>query len=262
MTAACNSCRELIGGYVLDALDPAERELVRRHLETCAPCARELAELATLPALLDVAGSADAPPLRPPQRLEEAVLDDFARERRGDAAGGTSEADPARVIPTRASRRRLGRRPRWLAPALAAAACVLAAVVAVVAFDGSGDSGGSDGGGNAQARVYRVAMGPAGADPTAAGDARLYPGETGTGVHLQVSGLTPENYDYELWCVRDDGWKISAGTFRVDASGHADVHMTTAARPTEYDSLTIQAKPTGSSRGEHSVRVLSGRIRS
>ena len=97
MTAACQHCRDLIGGYVLDALEPAEREQVRMHIETCEPCAREHAELATLPALLDVADSADAVPLRPPPRLEEAVLDRFARERRfaregrAPAVGGASE---------------------------------------------------------------------------------------------------------------------------------------------------------------------------
>ena len=32
MTAACQHCRELIGGYVLDGLEPAEREQVRKLL--------------------------------------------------------------------------------------------------------------------------------------------------------------------------------------------------------------------------------------
>jgi hypothetical protein len=258
VTAACQTCRELIGGYVLDALEPAERELVRRHLETCEPCAREHAELATLPALLEVADSADAVPLRPPPRLEEAVLDRFARERRGTPAGGASERDAAEGAPPPRPRLRPGRRPRWLAPALAATACALVAAIAVVAFTGSGD----DGAGGRQARVYRVAMTGAGPAPMAAGEARLYPGDTGTGVHLEVSGLAPNSYDYELWCVRDDGWKISAGTFRVDASGRAEVRMTTAAKPTEYDGLSIQAKPRGATRDAHPVRVLSGRIKS
>jgi hypothetical protein len=258
MTAACHMCRELIGGYVLDALEPAERDMVRSHLETCEPCAREYAELATLPALLEVADSADAVPLRPPARLEEAVLDRFARERRGPRVGGAPERDLAVGAPPRRRGLRPGRRPRWLAPAFAAAACAIVAAIAVVAFQGGDDESGGQ-----QARVYRVAMVGAGPTPDAAGEAKLYPGEDGTGVHLEVSGLRPDAYDYELWCVRDDGWKISAGTFRVDAKGHADINMTTAAKPTEYDTLSIQAKPRRDAVGDvHPVDVLTGRIRS
>jgi len=265
VTAACQHCRELIGGYVLDALEPAEREQVRMHIETCELCAREHAELATLPALLDVADSADAVPLRPPPRLEEAVLDRFARERRfaregpGQAVGGASERDHAEGAPPPRRGLRPGRRPRWLMPSLAAAACAAVAAFAIVTFV---DDGGGGGAPAAQAKVYRVAMNGAGPAPGAAGEAKLYPGETGTGVHLEVSGLPSNAYDYELWCVRDDGWKISAGTFRVDSAGHADVQLTTAAKPTEYDGLSIQARPAGDAADARGVRVLTGRIKS
>ena len=260
MTAACQHCRELIGGYVLDALEPAERDAVRAHLQTCEPCAREHAELATLPSLLDSVDSVDAAPLRPPPRLEEAVLDRFARESRGMRAGGAPERDHAEGAPPPRRGARPGRRLRWLVPGLAAAAaCAAALALGIALFNGSNDS---TGGGGQQARVYRVAMNGAGPTPAAAGEAKLYPGETGTGVHLEVSGLKPKAYDYELWCVRDDGWKISAGTFRVDSTGHADVRLTTAAKPTEYDGLSIQARPTGKAANAHGVRVLTGRIKS
>ena len=259
MTAACHHCRELIGGYVLDALEPAEREQVRMHLESCEPCAREHAELATLPALLDAADSADAVPLHPPARLEEAVLDRFARERRAPVVGGASERDQAEGAPPPRRGTRPGRRPRWLMPSLAAAACAAVAALAIVTF---GDDGGSGAGAPvAQAKVYRVAMNGAGPAPGAAGLAKLYPGESGTGVHLEVNGLPSNAYDYELWCVRDDGWKISAGTFRVDSAGHADVRLSTAAKPTEYDGLSIQARPSGDAPDARGVRVLTGRIK-
>src|SRR4051812_35034561 len=256
MTAACQDCRDLIGGYVLDALESDETEMVRQHLVSCEACAREHAALATLPALLDAADSADAIPLRPPQRLEEAVLDRFARERRVPDVVGAPERDLVAVgAPPPQRRTRPGRRPRWLMPSLAAVACALVAAFAVVALnDGSGT-------GASQGKVYNVAMNGAGPTPGAVGEAKLYPGETGTGVHLDVSGLKPSAYDYELWCVRDDGWKISAGTFRVDSAGHADVRLTTAAKPTEYDGLSIQARPWGGSANTRGVRVLTGRIK-
>jgi anti-sigma factor RsiW len=256
VTASCDTCRELIGGYVLDALEPAERDLVRRHLETCAQCARENAELAAIPALLDVADSADAVPPRPPARLEEAVLDRFARESRG--------AGP----PVRAPRARINRRRRWLAPAAVALACALAALVAVMLVTDGDDGGGTDrraadAGALQSSRPmgYSVAMNGTGPLPGAVADVRLYPGETGTGVHLQASGLE-RRYDYELWCLRDDGWKVSAGTFRADSDGNADVRLTTAAKPSEYDSLAIQARPAGRGATARGPRVLAGRLRS
>lgn len=258
MTAACQHCRELIGGYVLDALEPAEREQVRMHIETCEPCAREYAELATLPVLLDAADSVDAVPLRPPARLEEAVLDRFARERRAQDVGGVSEREHAEGAPPPRRRLRPGRRPRWLIPSLAAAACACVAALAVATIDNGGGGAGAPA---AQAKVYRVAMNGAGPAPGAAGEAKLYPGETGTGVHLEVNGLPSSAYDYELWCVRDDGWKISAGTFRVDSAGHADVRLSTAAKPTEYDGLSIQARPSGGAATARGVPVLTGRIK-
>jgi anti-sigma-K factor RskA len=259
VTAACETCRELIGGYVLDALEPVELELVRRHLETCASCAREHAELAAIPALLDVADSADAVPPRPPARLEEAVLDRFARESRG--AGSPVRARTAR---------RNGLR-RWLAPAAAGLAFVLVALVAVLVLTGNGDdssparpvaAGDAGSAGSSRPIGYTVAMAGTGPLPGAAADVRLYPGETGTGIHLSASGLEPQRYEYELWCVRDDGWKVSAGTFRADANGNADVRLTTAARPSEYDSLAIQAHPAAGGANAGGPRVLAGRLRS
>jgi anti-sigma factor RsiW len=261
-TAACQVCRELIGGYVLDALEPDERELVRCHIETCDRCAQEHAELAALPALLELADSADAVPLRPPPRLEEAVLDGFARERRGASqpAGDTP-------VPQRAA---AARRRRWRLPAAAALACGVAAIVAAIALSG-GEATVGDGGGavgriagvatHPRPLVYRVGLTGEGPLPDAVAEARLYPGETGTGVHLRASGLKSGKYHYELWCVRDDGWKVSGGTFRADAAGNADVRLTTSAKPTQYDALAIEARPAGRGAAARGKRVLSGRLR-
>jgi anti-sigma-K factor RskA len=61
---------------------------------------------------------------------------------------------------------------------------------------------------------------------------------------LAVHGLhgSPDSL-YELWCLRDDGSKVSAGTFRVDANGNADVNLTTAAVPGEYHRLSVERRP-------------------
>ena len=49
---ACRELRQLLGVYVVGAIDPAERSLVDEHLGTCAACRDELAGLAGLPAML------------------------------------------------------------------------------------------------------------------------------------------------------------------------------------------------------------------
>ena len=78
--AACNDCRELMGGYVLEALEPAEMAAVARHLEACEACATEHQRLGAIPDLLDFAGGTEMVSERPPAQLEEAILDTFARE--------------------------------------------------------------------------------------------------------------------------------------------------------------------------------------
>jgi hypothetical protein len=49
---ACREFRQLLGVYVVGAIDPADRALVDEHLPTCADCRDELAGLAGLPAML------------------------------------------------------------------------------------------------------------------------------------------------------------------------------------------------------------------
>jgi anti-sigma-K factor RskA len=263
MTPACHAYRELIGGYVLDGLEPEERELVRRHMETCEPCAREHAELASIPVLLDLAGSADALPERPPARLEEAVLDQFARERRGVAGTTAGIAEeppaPASAAPAAAPRRARRSLPRFPRMPRIAVAGALACAVAVLLAATLIDSGGGDRSPGYRARLASALV------PGATGDARLYVHPAGTTVRLRISGLKPppgKAYNYELWCVRGDGWRVSAGTFRVDSNGNADVRLTTAAKPTEYDTLSVEAQPAGATSTTAGRRVMVGKISS
>jgi anti-sigma factor RsiW len=53
-----------LGAYVLGALAPSEQAAVERHLARCRSCAAGHAELAGLPALLDVAAGQAPPPDR------------------------------------------------------------------------------------------------------------------------------------------------------------------------------------------------------
>ncbi|HEV2450308.1 MAG TPA: zf-HC2 domain-containing protein [Streptosporangiaceae bacterium] len=49
---SCPEIRQLLGVYVVGAIDPSERALVDSHLSGCPGCREELASLAALPALL------------------------------------------------------------------------------------------------------------------------------------------------------------------------------------------------------------------
>jgi hypothetical protein len=73
---------------------------------------------------------------------------------------------------------------------------------------------------------------------TATADLRAV--EAGTSVRLRVSGLdlAPGN-GYELWCISKRGDWISGGTFRVSRGGRADVELTSAARPGDYERVLI-----------------------
>ena len=210
--SACDHIRTELGGYVLGALEPAEADAVREHLERCSECAREHASLAGLPALLTLAEPIEAaPPLAP--AVEERVLDAVARER--------SQPAPGRGA------RRLLRRPRVLIPALGAVAAAAVALVLVL------------GGGH---QPYDVALHPVGAS-TAAGHTQLESTKGGTMLHMWVKGLPADpNVVYEVRCDAPD-WSASAGTFRADANGRAVVVLTTAARRGDYDSIRVVRRP-------------------
>jgi hypothetical protein len=244
--ASCAECRELIGGYVLDALDADEMTAVRVHLADCPGCAAEHASLAEIPVLLDLAGSTETAAEHPPAQLEEAVLDRFAREH---------ATRPARR-PRRSRLRTLAQPLRRPLPAALAGALASAAVAAAIALTVGGSGTAQPGAGE----MFKASLTGAPVVPSATAVARLQTASSGTRVWLRVNGLKGRPEDlYQLWCVRDDGSKISAGTFRVDASGRADVRLTTAAAVGDYNRLSVErmARPPAQPGGQ---RVMTGEI--
>jgi hypothetical protein len=225
----CQQVRPLLGGYVLEALEPEEAEAVRAHLPNCPVCAAELASLAELPALLDLAAPVAQPdePLSPSS--EEALLDRFARE-----SGSTPPAQP----PPR--KRRGLRLPKiaWTRPRVAVVSALLAAGVAVGAMSALD----RDDSQMRMSRNYIVALKPGPAAPNAKARISLYRVKGGTGVKLWASGLQPGSMKvYEMLC-ESKHWTASAGTFRADANGKVVVRLTTAARVGEYDRVRVVTK--------------------
>jgi len=233
MSAACGDCRTLLGGYVLGALEPDEVEEVRRHLSHCSACAAEHGQLMGVPAMLDFADADEQPIVEPPPALEEAVLDRFAREHRGAAAHAPAKTRKGSLLER--MRRPLRHLSRPLPAALAGAAAAAAVTAALLVLPGSGDDPG---------RVYQAKLTGSTAAPGAKAWADLkVQDDAGTRVTLTVRGLKGDPGSvYELWCLRDDGAKVSAGTFRTDGDGWAKVSLTTAAVPGEYHRLSIERK--------------------
>jgi hypothetical protein len=223
--SGCRTHADLIGPYVLNALEPEEMESMRRHLASCPRCASEVRSLAELPALLDSA-RADDEIATPSPGLEEEVLDRFVRER---AAAGP--------------RRR--RWPRIAIPATAVAALVAGILVAVL----------PDGADTAYATADLWSL-PAGGG--AAGTAEAAEVATGTRVKLTAHDLpVSRGKAYELWCVRTDGRWIKGGTFRAHADGTAAAELTAAVRPGDYHVVVITRRSGGGLRG---AEVMRGKL--
>jgi len=214
---ACDDMRPAIGAYLLGALDPAEADEVRRHVEHCPDCAAEHDALAPLPGLLSVAGGAEAATAEPlPPAFEERLLDAFATER-------ALQPSRRRRLARLGGRRRL----RWMAAGLATASIAAAAAGLVL------------GGGEPPPPSYDVVLEGVGSATAASAGVQLESLDEGTELHMWVRDLpTGSPAVYEVLC-EAPGLRASAGTFRVDATGRAYVVLTTAARRGEYDSIRV-----------------------
>lgn len=197
----CDEVTLALGAYVLDALDPAERAAVDVHLRTCEQCRGELAELATLPALLSRLSLQDLGEALPTVVAPESLFDKVVASVRKDSA----------VV-------RLGwlrQRPaQALAAAAAAVVLVAGGVTALVELGGS--------------------SGPSAAVQTADGThgsvrmkVTLAAQAAGTALRVAVSGL-PEDEHCWLVAVADDGTRESVGRWVATYAGNAQVTGSTS----------------------------------
>jgi hypothetical protein len=230
----CAAYGQLIGGYVLGALDPAEMEEMRGHVAACPHCGPEADRLAALPGLLDRIEPADVPPPVLSAEVEEAVLDRFARER-----GARS----------RPRRRLLRRRP--LAALAGAAAALLAALLLISQLEGN----------DHQDAYASVALGGVASAEEAKASAQLDAVPAGTRIRLHAHGLprTPKP-EYEVWCIRADGRWVSGGTFRADSDGEAEAELTAAVEPGDYHTMVVTQRPPGAGEGARGEAVLRGAL--
>lgn len=202
-----------LGGYVLGALEPAERADFEEHLAGCERCQAEVAELRGLPELLEQA----TPPVEVPPSLRERT---FAAVERAAA--------------------QQRRRRRWRLALTAAAACL----VLVVAFAG-GYMLSQVGPFADRGRVIEFAL--AAPDGGAArATAKVRQVGDGLAITMEVSGLAPNppGSVYECWYVGPGDSlerpnRVSAGTFTVGADGRASLRMHSAADLQRYPAMGV-----------------------
>jgi hypothetical protein len=237
----CRDIRPELGGYVLGALEPEEAAAVRQHIDRCAKCASEHASLMELPGLLDLAQGIDAA-AGPAPTVEERVLDSVARVPRA-----------RHRRPRALARLRRPRRPLAIA-AVGLACAAIGAAAAVLVVPNSGEPQG-------EMPNYQVVLRGTAAMPQASARAALETVPGGTSVLLWVRGL-PGDSDaiYEVRCDKGN-YSMSAGTFRADREGRANITLTTAAQVGNYDRIrVVRHEWDPSTRKASETNVLTARL--
>jgi anti-sigma-K factor RskA len=190
--------------YVLGALSEEESRDFDRHLDSCAVCREEVAELHMVADALPAA----APQLKAPPQLRERVIASVRAQVRAQEA--TTAVGRAERRPSLGAGRLLRgerRAPRVAAAGLAAAAAAIAlALIALTAGSGTPSS-----------RVIRAQVSATGASAVL----RLSDGHA----MLDVSDLpqAPPNRVYEVWVKRGGAPQPTDALFTVTRSGAASV---------------------------------------
>lgn len=223
-------CGDDVAAYALGALEPAEAEAFRRHLEQCAVCRDELAAFEQVVRELPLA----ADQYRAPDTLRQRVL-------------GAVEAEP-KVTPD-AERRRTQPRRSWFS--VPRPAYALAALVAVVAITIGALVLGSSG--SSTTRIYKAQV----------------TGSTGT-AQVRVSGghaelvvrhfsPPPPGKIYEVWLGRPNrSPQPTSALFSVTAKGAGNVDVPGNLRG--VDLVIVTPEPPGGSRVPTHSPVLSARL--
>ena len=212
--------RNLLGPYVMGALEPREDREVEDHLRECAGCREEANELRIVhERLLDLAHATQ----EPPQDLEECVV--FG-------------------IPRREARRRL---PSWVAAV--AAVCVLAVLGTVFVPDLSGGRA-----------LASATLTPTDLAPDAGGEVSVKDAGENMEVRLEAWGLPQCEGDryYELWLVEGEE-RVSAGSFTVGPSGRVEVNMNAPDFAGSYPAVGITYEHDKDPRASD-AKMLSGEL--
>lgn len=212
---------DLVGAYVLDAVDDRERAEFEEHLADCPDCLREVAELSE-----PVVGLSAGLEELPPEGLRSRLLDRIAQEpqgghgpQEGHETQESQEGQGQEVLPE-APEDELGRRRQradepssserraWWA-GIAAAAAVVVGAVAVTQWVTNEPQ-------QPIVAVQDVLEAPDAERSTETIDGMTVSVVTAASLERSVflaEGIepAPEGQDYQLWFVHEDGTAVSAG---------------------------------------------------
>jgi anti-sigma-K factor RskA len=215
---------ELLGPYVLGELSAEEERELERHLAGCSECQDELARARQIHVLLRELAAGGPPP-----ELKARVL--------GRARG---------EMPARS-------RGGWRLWVPAAAALLLAAILGMwllqaIVEDSSGE----------------VALTATALAPGASGDLRGEKIGQNLQIELEVQELPRLSKDeyYEMWYAREDGGRISCGTFRAQPEGKTTVTLTAPVSAVSYPIIEVTREPDDGDPGSSGEKVLVGNLRS
>jgi hypothetical protein len=228
MPLSHDEVRDLAGGFVLGALEPAEEAAVREHLRTCDEPHPEFAELGGVVPYL--AESGDFDPVEPPAALRDRIMAAAAAEASAATSAGSTAAVPpaAAPIPFPGASERAARRGRtspldW--------AFRIAAVVAIAALAGwnlllQQDLGRAREYDNAVASVVAAAGEPGSQTviltPAEGASARGIAAVRDDGsvvLALRDLAATSGTQVYETWLIVGDAAPVAVGGFTVGADG-------------------------------------------
>jgi anti-sigma-K factor RskA len=219
-----------IAGYLLGELGPDERVAVERRMREDGDFRREVERLRAVVAELERV---------PPEAWDPEEVPPLPELPAPPA--------PPRVAPARR---------RWSAGWAAAAVAACLALVAAGVGIGALVFGGGDGGGTGPAiALARVGQG----GPAASGDARAVSSDDG-GLRVRVSGLAPSGPGdfYELWLLDGPERLLSLGSFRVPASGGAEVTVPLPVDVADFRFVDVSVEDDDGVPGHSGVSVLRG----
>ena len=225
----------MVAPWVLGALDPAEEQTVRAHVEACPTCRELAARLRRVVGALPLAADEVAPPARLRARVLAAA---GAAEQPVGAPRPVAVTRQARALPP--FRAGLARRmPAYALAAVALVALLAGVLVGQVALRGPGPA--------APAQVARFTL--TGHGQMAGAQATVVDLRTEDVALVDFAGLPQlaAGRVYELWLVPAKGAPVAAAVFVPDADGRKVVLVNGSLAGYAVMAVTDEAGPDGAS---------------
>jgi hypothetical protein len=215
-----------VAAYALRALEPAEADALRRHLETCAVCSDELRAFQRV---ADALGTAVLQVPAPPEIRRQVMRTVEQEAALRPAAGERQPARPAR------HRDAVLRGRSWLrGPTIALvsgmAFALAAFIVVVIAFPGRQNG-----------RTVNAAS-------TLGGTAALHISAARTELVVHHIAAPPRGKIYEVWLQYGKGRPRPNALFGVDRSGNASVAVSGSMYGVSHVMVTTEPAPHGTQR--------------